>query len=676
MFEYPLLPGVDATNRATAGLPFPAYGVPSKEAEQGVTVGGLRVPGLGSPNHPDAMSVFKVNLQTGKVEARIKTGYLVGARRKDINTVGGASPATVAVGRRAAYVSNATNDTISVIDTAKNEIVAQIELNVPGLEALRGVLPFGLDLSPDESKLYVACAGLNAVAVVDTAARELQGYIPAGWFCSFVSVSKSGRELFVSSAKGLGSGPNGGRGFVPPERGSHPGDIMQGLFARVDVPDAPQLAKYTRQVVGNTYRRKTVVDDGRNPLPPAPGLRKSPIEHIVFIVKENRTFDQVFGQRADVDGDPTLAELGLGVTVRNSKGEVVGDVDITPNHHALADQFAISNNFYCDADQSNTGHRWVVGVYPNEWVEVNARSRIEARLFSSAPGRRYVNGSSATVMPEDYNEAGALWEHLARHRVAFFNFGFGTEMPMSIEEQIHKHTGIQMSVSFPLPKPLFDNTSRNYPTYNMSIPDQYRADVFEREFQDRWGPGRDALPRLITLVLPNDHMAGENPDGGYPYSESYVADNDLALGRIVQRLSHSPYWQKMLIVVTEDDPQGGRDHVDAHRSLLMLIGPHVKRGYVSSTLMNFGSVLKTIFTLLDLPYLNQFDATASLPRDVFTDVPDFTPYDLVPVDQRLFDPAKALKPFDHGFDWSSLLKSPKMDDPDDMRAGFRDDDDD
>ncbi len=144
----------------------------------------------------------------------------------------------------------------------------------------------------------------------------------------------------------------------------------------------------------------------------------------------------------------------------------------------------------------------------------------------------------------------------------------------------------------------------------------------------------------------------------------------------MQLLSHSPYWQKMLIVVTEDDPQGGRDHVDAHRSLLMLIGPHVKRGYVSSTLMNFGSVLKTIFTLLDLPYLNQFDATASLPHDVFTDVPDFTPYDLVPVDQRIFDPAKALKPFDHGFDWNSLLKSPKMDDPDDMRAGFRDDDDD
>ncbi len=676
MFEYPLLPGVTATNRATAGLSFPAYGVPSDEAERGVTIAGVWIPGLGSPNHPDAMSVFKVNLETGKVEARIKTGYLVGARRKNINTVGGASPSTVCVGRRFAYVSNATNDLISVIDTQSNQIVEQIELNVPGLEDLRGVLPFGIELAPDESKLYVACAGLNAVAVVDTASRKLEGYIPAGWFASFVRVGAEGRVLFVSSAKGLGSGPNGGRGFVAPPRGSHPGDIMQGLLQRIDVPDARQLAEYTRQVIDNTYRGAPQETDATNPRPPARGLRQSPIRHIVFIVKENRTFDQVYGQRAGVKGDETLAGLGHGVTVRNKQTQVVADVNVTPNHQRLANQFAISDNFYCDADQSNTGHRWVVGVYPNEWVEVNARSRIEARLFSSAPGRRYVNGSSATVLPEDYNEAGALWEHLTRHKISFFNFGFGTEMPMSLEEQIHKHTGVQMSVSFPLPKPLFDNTSRDYPTFNMSIPDQYRADVFEREFRQKWLDGREPFPRLLTMVLPNDHMADERPDAGYPFRESYVADNDLALGRVVQLLSHSPYWKDMLIIVTEDDPQGGRDHVDAHRSVLLLVGPHVRRGYVSSRLLNFGSILKTIFTLLDLPYLNQFDATASLPTDFFTSQADLAPYDLVRVDERIFDPAKALKPFDHGFDWHSLLKSPKMDDPADMRAGFDDDDDD
>jgi DNA-binding beta-propeller fold protein YncE len=676
MYEYPLLPGVTATNRATAGLSFPAYGVPSKEAELGVMIGGLFIPGLGSPNHPDAMSVFKVNLESGAVEARLKTGYLVGARRENINTVGGASPCTVALGKRFAYVSNATNDTISVIDIAKNEIVTHVELNVPGMEDLRGVLPFGLALSPDESRLYVACAGLNAVAVVDIGARKLNGYIPAGWFCAFVRVARDGRELFIASAKGVGSGPNGGRGFIPPARGSHPGDIMQGLFQRVPVPDRQQLEHDTRQVIANTYRQREVVDDGKNPLPPASGLRASLIKHVVFVVKENRTFDQVYGERSDVKGDPTLSGLGRNVTVTNKTLQMVAGVNVTPNHHALADRFAISDNFYCDADQSNTGHRWVVGVYPNEWVEVNARSRIEARPFSTAPGRRYVNGSSATVMPEDYNEAGALWEHLDRHKIPFFNFGFGTEMPMSMEEQIHKHTGVQMSVSFPLPKPLFDRTSRNYPTFNMNIPDQYRMDVFEQEFRERWTSGKEPFPRLLTMVLPNDHMAGERPEAGYPFGESYMADNDLALGRLVQLLSRSPYWKDMLIIVTEDDPQGGRDHVDAHRSILLLAGPHVKRHYVSSQLMNFGSVLKMIFTVLDLPYLNQFDAAASLPRDFFTDQPDVAPYNLLRVDERIFDPAKALKPFDHGFDWESLLKSPKMDDPDDMRAGFDDDDDD
>lgn len=670
MFEYPLLPDVKAENDPSAGLAFPAYGIPSKEAEEGVEIEGKKIPGLGSPNHPDAMSVFKVNLETGRVEAKIKTGYLVGQRRGDINTVGGASPSTVVVGRRFAYVSNATNDTISVIDVERNAILGEIELLVPGLETLRGVLPFSIALSPDERRLYVACAGLNAVAVVDLVERRLAGYIPAGWFCSLVYATRDGKQLMVSSAKGTGSGPNGGRGFVAPARGSHPGEIMQGLFQVIDVPDAARLADYTRQVVDNTYRKREVTDDGRNPLPPAPKLRKSPIEHIVFIVKENRSFDQVYGERKNVEGDPTLAGLGCHTTVTNKTGQKFEDVLVTPNHQALADRFALCDNFYCDSDQSNTGHRWVVGVYPNEWVEVNARSRIEAQLFSSAPGRRYVAGSSAGVFPEDYNEAGALWEHLWRQQVPFFNFGFGTEMPLSIEEAFCKYTGVQMRVSIPLPKPLLDNTSRKYATFNMSIPDQFRVDMFEEEYRDKWASGRQKFPRLITLVLPNDHMTDEHPEAGYPFRESYVADNDLALGRIVQHLTHTPYWKHMLIIVTEDDPQGGRDHVDAHRSLLLLISPYVKRGAVSSTMLDFASIMKTIFTLLDMPSLNQFDATAAMPRDCFTDKPDFTPYALNPVDVRLFDPAKALKPFDRGFDWKRLLESPEMDDPDDMRAGF------
>ncbi len=671
MFEYPLLPGVTPATRRTAGLSFPAYGVPSKEAEEGVTIDGEYVPGLGSPNHPDAMSVFKVDLKTGKVEQKIKTGYLVGVRRDDITTVGGASPSSLAVGRKFIYVSNATNDNVSIIDPSSGNVAGHIDIKVPRLENLRGVLPFGICLSPDETRLYVACSALNAVAVLDPERRTLLGYIPAGWFCSFVRMSGDGGRLFISSAKGLGSGPNGGTGFSDPPRGTHPGDIMQGLFQVVPVPDEVQLAAYTEQVIRNTYSVKQIVDDGRNPVPPIPGLRQSPIRHVVFIVKENRTFDQVFGQRAGVDGDPANADLGVKRTFSNRDGSLtLRDVDVSPNHQALADRFAISDNFYCDSDQSNTGHRWVVGVYPNEWVEVNARSRIEEMIFSSAPGRRYVAGSSAAIFPEDYNEAGALWEHLERNKIPFFNFGFGTEMPAAFEEQVYKYTGIHMNVSIPLPKALFDHTSRKYATFNMAVPDQFRVDMFEEELRDRWLSGKEPFPRLITMVLPNDHLTREHPADGYPFRESYMGDNDLALGRIIQTLSNSPYWKEMLVIVTEDDPQGGKDHVDAHRSILMTIGPYVRKGYVSHGLASFGAIMRMIFALLDLPSLNQFDATASLPRDFFTDLPDYDPYKVRPVDKRLFDPDAAFKPFDRRFNWKGVLESDQMDKLEDMREYF------
>ena len=656
MFEYPLLPGVTPDNRKTAGLPFPAYGVPSKEAEEGVVVDGRRIPGLGSPNHPDAMSVFAVEPVSGTVIHRVKTGYLVGADHDDITTVGGASPGALVAGKTRVYVANATNDTISVVDAASGAVVKEIALTLSGVAKLRGLVPFGMALSADERRLYVACAGLNAVAVIDLDAGTQLGFVPAAWFPSMVALSADDRTLIVASAKGLGSGPNGGPGFVDPERGAHPGDVMQGTLQIVPVPDAAQLASQTQQVIDNTYAIR-----------PEPAAMP-PVQHVVFIVKENRTFDQVYGQRRGVKGDPMLAGLGMRQSLRSKDGSRSLDrIDVSPNHQALADRFAISDNFYCDSDQSNTGHRWVVGVYPNEWVEVNARSRIEAKVFSTAPGRRAVNGSAATVLPEDYNEAGALWEHMTRHGISFFNFGFGTEMPASLEEQMYKETGIRMSVSFPLPKPLFDRTSRVYPTFNMAIPDQYRVDMFEQEMRERWESGKEPFPRLVTMVLPQDHLTDEHPQDGYPFRESYMADNDLALGRVIEKLSHSRWWPDMLVVVTEDDPQGGRDHVDAHRSVLLLAGPRVKRGYVSTTLASFGSLMRMIFGVLGVPPLNQFDATASLPDDLFSTTADLEPYKAVAVDRRLFDPATALKPFDRDFRWKALAASPIMDDPDDMR---------
>lgn len=316
-------------------------------------------------------------------------------------------------------------------------------------------------MSGEASPGSIAARAPQTITVLEPPGKDLRPSIGPGR-----PVLISGRFLTPAGRTALTQSYSWGMAISADEstavllsRGSHPGDIMQGLFQVIDVPDAAQLADYTRQVVANTYRKRQVTDDGRNPLPPAPRLRPSPIRHIVFIVKENRTFDQVFGDRKNVAGDPTLAGLG------------------------------------CHA---------------------------------------------AVVFPDDYNEAGALWEHLDRHRIRFFNFGFGTEMPASIEQQIHKYTGMQIRVSIPLPKPLLDNTSRKFATFNMHIPDQFRIDMFEEEYREKWASGRERFPRLITMVLPNDHLASVSPATGYPFKESYMADNDLALARVVRFLSRTP----------------------------------------------------------------------------------------------------------------------------------------
>jgi hypothetical protein len=232
-----------------------------------VSIDGTFIPGLGSPNHPDAMSVFQVDLETGDILHRLKTGYLVGVERDDILTVGGASPGALAVGSRFIYVANASNDTISVINAESGALETDIELNVPQLEQLRGVLPFGCSLDPAEERLYVACAGSQRGGGGGHARPQLLGYIPAGWFCAFVQLTPDGRHLLVSSAKGLGSGPNGGRGFVAPIRGTHPGDIMQGTLQIIPIPRPPNCQVHTRQTLANTYQPE---DPGRSHRIPCP----------------------------------------------------------------------------------------------------------------------------------------------------------------------------------------------------------------------------------------------------------------------------------------------------------------------------------------------------------------------------------------------------------------------
>jgi YVTN family beta-propeller protein len=631
-------------------------------------------------NSPEAFSVFTISLENPnepEVIAKTKTGHLVGAMVEDIPAVGGASPNSLVATTDYVFVTNGTNDNISVISIEKDTIVNTIYLKPDKrIKQFRGVIPFGLALSPDNQKLYVACSGINAVAVVDAKNLEVLGYIPTGWFPAKLKVSNNGKQLIVANAKGFGSGPNGGSTFNRGPEGSYIGALMKGTVQVLDIPSDDELKLFTEKVVTNNFNfekasSEKFTERTNNPVPLYPGEKESPIKHIVFISKENRTYDEVFGQVEKGKGDPELARYGRNVSFTNSNGTAsVQNADVMVNHLKIVRDFAISDNFYVDSDVSADGHRWLVNTYPNEWTETcTAASYGGNRRFrfdSKAPGVYAMNGAAGAIYPEDYNEAGSMWDHLERNEIDFFNFGFSIMFEPSIYEAQFKYQGNRHYINYPLPQPIWDRTSKEYPTYNMAIPDQFRIDQFKKEFNEKWMNGNETMPSLMTVIIPNDHGAGDRPEAGYPFRESYMADNDLAVGRIVEFLSHTPYWENMLIVITEDDAQNGVDHVDAHRSVLMLISPWVKRDYVSHTHYSFGSIFKTFWNILGLPYLNQYDAGANDLADFFTEQPDYTPYSAVAVDSRIFEPQKALDPFDENFDWKALEESPVMDDKEDM----------
>ncbi len=679
MFEYKKIPGMDEENMKDSGLKFPAFAFGSEEAREGVEIDSFDIPGLGDPNVPESFSVWTIDLTTAapKTVAKIKTGYLVGELIEGIPAVGGASPNSIAVTKDYVFVTNGNNDNISVIDINTDTIVTHIFLKPDAaVRQFRGVIPFGVAVSPDEKRLYVAESGINAIGVIDIPTLTVIGHIPAGWFPSKVAVSPDGNHLVAANAKGYGSGPNGGRDYNPGPEGTYIGSLMKGTVSVLEIPDDEKLAELTRQVIRNNFRIRYSDDasfDWRknNPVPLYGGKSDSPIRHIVFISKENRTFDEVFGQVEGVSGDSSIARYGRNVNFTNKDGtQEVLDATVMPNHLKLAEEFAIADNFYVDADVSADGHRWLVNTYPNEWVETTtAASYGGNRNYSpdlKAPGSLAMNGSAGAIYPEDYNEAGSMWEHMERNGADFFNFGFGIMFEPGSYHPSFKYTGIRHFVNYPVPAPIFNKTSRTFPTYNMAIPDQFRVDQFVKEFEEKWMAEGSAMPQVLTVILPNDHGAGERPGAGYPFRESYMADNDLAVGRIVEFLSHTHYWKNMLIVITEDDAQNGVDHIDAHRSVLMVISPYVKRGYVSKVHYSFGSIFKTFWNILGLPYLNQYDAGATDLADFFMETPDFTPYNALPVDARIFDPQKALDPFDEKFDWSALGESPVIDNPADM----------
>ncbi len=685
-YQYSLVPGYDAKRARDTGLDFPPFGVPSEEAEQGTTIMNKEIAGLGDPNVLESNSVWVIDVSDAtqpRVTARVRTGHAIGER-----SVGGSSPGGLAAGRTKVYVSNAVQDSITIVDARSSRLEATVVLEPSELvRRLRGVLPFGLALSPDESRLYVACSGVNAVAVLDARKAKVLGYIPTAWFPSRVAVSGDGQTLYVANAKGFGAGPNGGPNFHPGPEGTYVGDITKGVVSAMRLPDSRQLRADTEQVLRNNgFVPAPTLRASNSPIPRS-GHASDKIRHVVFIVKENRTFDQVLGDlnRAGgerVEADPTLAEFGEDTTVSaNEKKEepkmgeklekgvtkepaqLIEHARVTPNHHALARRFGIADNFYVDSDVSVDGHHWLVGNYPNEVVESGWPAAYGGKLDfvadPDAPGRLTIGCSHPC--PESYLEAGSFWEHLARNHIIFRNYGEGVDTAGSEEGAGLEPTGVREAVNIPMPRVLFENTSRSYPTFNTNISDQYRFQQFKREFELRYASGKEPMPQFMFIWLPNDHTSDPRPAEGYPYRASYVADNDLALGEIVELFSHSPFWRDTAIFVTEDDAQDGTDHVDAHRSLLLVISPYARRG-VSHVHVSMASILKTFDLILGTPYLNQYDAAASDLASWFTERPDLTPYEVLPPDLRIFDPAKVVEP---GLELHAreLRRSEPLDDP-------------
>jgi DNA-binding beta-propeller fold protein YncE len=655
MFRYSPIPGVDRKNSQVTGLPFPAFGFPSPEARDGVRLqtehGAVDVPGLGDPNARESNSLYIVDV--AEPAAPHVAGVIRTSRPFGDGIDGGSSPSGVIATADRVFVSNTHSDTVTVVDPKTRAIVGEAAIRIPGLEQLRGVMPVGMAFDETHGWLLVAEAGINAIGVIDAHDMRVLGHLPVGWFPTRVLIDRD--MVYVTNAKGHGTGPNI---YLPtPEANSFVDVLRRGSISVFPVPDVASLAGHTATVLEA---------NGLRPRPgPAPAIPPE-IRRVVLIVKENRTFDEVFGDLAaagigPVAGVPALARFGMHGFCDGGRSRLsLQDIAVTPNHHALARGWAFSDNFYADSEVSVDGHHWLVDAVPDVWTESSLMASYaggkDFRFPTTAPGRLLYAESNSSVHPEEQPEGGTIWHHLERHGISFFNFGEGFELAGNQEEPGEKPSGARFLTNVPMPAPLYRNTSRNYPGFNTNIPDQFRADQFIREMREKYEDGGQPLPQFLFIHLPNDHMAETRPGDGYPFHASFVADNDHALGRIVEYLSNSPWWKEMAVFITEDDAQGGRDHIDSHRTLLVAVGPYVKRQYVSHVHASFPGLLKTVFRILGVPPLNLYDATASDLADCFTSSADLTAFHALPIDKRLFDPATAREPL-------HPKPSPQMDDP-------------
>jgi len=513
------------------------------------------------------------------------------------------------------FVACANTNEVWVVDLAARTARERIGIALEPL-APPGSTPNGMGLSPDGATLLVANADNNTVALVDVSRPGLsrvRGFIPTGWYPTAAQFSRDGKRIFILSGKGLTSSanPRGRQPGVPGATGQYIGELLQGSLSVLPVPDDKTLAGYTQTVYRLTpyTAASRLVPKGvpaGSPVPRKVG-GASPIKYVFYVIRENRTYDQILGDLPQGNGDPNLCLFGE---------------DVTINAHALAREFVLFDNFYVNAEVSYDGHAYSMGAYATDAVE-----KIWPMYYADRGGDYLSEGNGRQRNPYGNIAApanGYLWDACNRAKVSVRSYG--EFVSWQDEEAKGK---VRPSVPG-----LVGKIDEDYPQYDLDVLDARRVDLWLEEFRRFEADGK--LPRLSIIRLPRDHTLGTR--AGSPTPRAMIAENDQALGRLVEVISHSRYWKESAIFVVEDDAQNGPDHVDAHRSVTLMISPYARRGAVDSTLYTTAGVLRTMELILGLTPMSQYDAAATPMYRAFQAKPNLTPFDRreprIPLDEK------------------------------------------
>lgn len=593
------------------------------DAKAYVTNWGGRKPVAGESTYPTSGSEVLVDPKTGIANNGSVSviDLKKNVRLKEINVGLHPSGMILSPDHALLYVACANSDKIYVIDTKKDEVKSEISVHI-NKELLFGSSPNALAISPDGKYLYAANGTENALCVIRTGdSNQVIGYIPTGWYPGSVVINKGGNQLYVANVKGTGSRNKGA------DREGYNSHDYSGTISVIGVPQKKELLAMTQLVVQNN----TLAKDPKNQLfsgnnqkkvaiPQLPG-QSSHFKHVIYIIKENRTYDQVFGDMKQGNGDTSLVHFGR---------------EITPNHHKLAETFVLMDNFYCSGVLSADGHQWTDEAYVTDYLE---------KSFGNFTRSYPYDGDD----PLAYASSGFIWDQVLKNGLTFRNYGEFVNAEINpksatftdIYNDFQKGTNLISIKAKANLEQIIPYTCPTFIGFPNIVSDAYRAAEFIKELHEF--EKNDNFPNFSIMLLPTDHTSGTRP--GVPTPRAAVADNDLALGKIVEAISKSKFWKETCIFVTEDDPQAGLDHVDGHRTVGMVISPYTKRNEVVSTYYSQINMVRTMENILGIGPLNQLDMAAEPMLDCFRETADFTPYKAernnIPLDE-LNPPLKGL----------------------------------